>query len=125
MAVSRTVELQGHIIDSGMMQRCFGLIMDMGGSFEVEVFDVGRHETEESYARLVVEGEDETHLQAIVHELHQNGANPTEPDDVTLEPAPADMVVPEGFYSTTNHPTDVRYEGGWLPVENIEMDCAV
>ena len=30
-----------------------------------------------------------------------------------------------GFYSTTNHPTDVRYQGEWLPVEDIEMDCAI
>jgi lysine-ketoglutarate reductase/saccharopine dehydrogenase-like protein (TIGR00300 family) len=122
---SRQVELEGHIIDSGMMGTCFGIIMDMGGSFEVEEFRIGRHETEESYARLVVEGDDPEHLQSIVHELHQNGANPSDPEDAHLEPAPADQVVPKGFYSTTNHPTDVRVDGEWLAVEDIEMDCAV
>jgi lysine-ketoglutarate reductase/saccharopine dehydrogenase-like protein (TIGR00300 family) len=125
MTASRAVELEGHIIDSGMMQTCFGLIMDMGGSFEVEQFDIGRHETDHSYALLTVEGEDHDHLQSIIHELHQNGANPVDPKDATFEPAPADKVVPTGFYSTTNHPTDVRYDGEWLPVEHIEMDCAV
>jgi lysine-ketoglutarate reductase/saccharopine dehydrogenase-like protein (TIGR00300 family) len=122
---SRQVELEGHIIDSGMMQSCFGIIMDMGGSFEVEEFRIGRHKTEESYARLLVEGDDPQHLQSIVHELHQNGANPSDPNDARLEPAPADQVVPAEFYSTTNHPTDVRINGEWVPVENIEMDCAV
>ncbi|MEF8907756.1 MAG: TIGR00300 family protein [Haloarculaceae archaeon] len=122
---SRQVELEGHIIDSGMMQTCFGIIMDMGGSFEVEEFRIGRHETEESYARMVVKGDDPEHLQSIIHELHQNGANPSDPEDAHLEPAPADQVVPKGFYSTTNHPTDVRVDGEWLPVEDIEMDCAV
>jgi len=122
---SRHVELEGHIIDSGMMGTCFGIIMDMGGSFEVEEFRIGRHETEESYARMVVEGDDPEHLQSIIHELHQNGANPSDPEDAHLEPAPADQVVPKGFYSTTNHPTDVRVDDEWLPVENIEMDCAV
>ncbi|PSP95732.1 TIGR00300 family protein [Halobacteriales archaeon QS_4_62_28] len=125
MAVSREVELEGHIIDSGMMQTCFGIIMDMGGSFSVETFDIGRHQTEESYARLLVEAEDEATLQSIVHELHQNGANPADPKDATLEPAPADQVVPHDFYSTTNHPTYIRYDGDWIPVENVEMDCAV
>jgi lysine-ketoglutarate reductase/saccharopine dehydrogenase-like protein (TIGR00300 family) len=125
MTVSRTVELEGHIIDSGTMETCFGLIMDMDGSFEVEEFRIGRHETEHSYARLLVEADDEQHLQEIVHELHQNGANPTDPKDVTLEAAPADSVVPPDFYSTTNHPTDIRYDGEWIPVEHIEMDCAV
>ncbi len=125
MSVSRTVELEGHIIDSGMMETCFDLIMDMGGSFEVETFEIGRRETEESYARLLVEADDEDRLQAIVHELHQNGANPTDPRDATVDAAPADSVVPPEFYSTTNHPTDIRYDGEWIPVENVEMDCAV
>ena len=125
MTASRIVELEGHIIDSGMLEACFGIIMDMDGSFEVETFEIGRHKTAESYARLVVEADDPDQLQAILHELHQNGANPADPSDATLEPAPADSVVPRNFYSTTNHPTDIRYEGEWLPVENIEMDCAV
>ncbi len=125
MTVSREVELEGHIIDSGMMQACFGIIMDMGGSFEVEEFDIGRHETAHSYARLLVEADDESTLQSILHELHQNGANPSDPKDATLEAAPTDNVVPAGFYSTTNHPTEVRVNGEWLAVENIEMDCAV
>jgi len=125
MTASRVVELEGHIIDSGMMQTVFGLIMDMGGSFDVEEFDIGRSKTETSYARLTVYADTDDELQAIVHELHQNGANPADPDDATLEPAPADRVVPTGFYSTTNHPTQIRYDGEWLPVEDPEMDCAV
>ena len=125
MSVTRRVELEGHIIDSGIMQRCFGLIMDMGGSFEVERFDIGRHKHEESYCRMAVAADDEGHLREILHELHQNGANPLDPVDATLEPAPEDRVVPKGFYSTTNHPTFIRHDGEWLPVERIEMDCAV
>ena len=125
MTVSREVELEGHIIDSGMMQSSFGIIMDMGGSFEVEEFRIGRSKTEESYARLLVEADDPDTLQSIVHELHQNGANPSDPNDAHLEPAPADQVVPKGFYSTTNHATDVRIDGEWVPVDDIEMDCAV
>ncbi|WP_225334950.1 ornithine cyclodeaminase family domain [Halomicrobium urmianum] len=125
MTVSREVELEGHIIDSGMMQTCMVTTMDMGGSFSVEEFEVGRHENDESYARLIVEADDVDHLESIIHELHQNGVNPIDPKDATLDPAPADQVVPNGFYSTTNHPTYVRYEGEWLEVENIEMDCAV
>jgi len=125
MTVARVVELEGHIIDSGMMQATFGIVMDMGGSFDVDEFDIGRSKTETSYARLTVYADTEEELQAIVHELHQNGANPADPKDARLDPAPADRVVPTGFYSTTNHPTQVRYEGEWIDVERIEMDCAV
>jgi lysine-ketoglutarate reductase/saccharopine dehydrogenase-like protein (TIGR00300 family) len=125
MTATRTVELEGHIIDSGTMQRCFGVVMDMGGSFEVEVFDVGRHKDEESYCRMAVSADSEDELTSILHELHQNGATPVDPVDATLVPAPADRVVPDGFYSTTNHPTQVRHGGEWLDVARIEMDCAI
>ncbi len=125
MSVSRTVELRGHIIDSGTMQRCFGIVMDLGGDFEVEEFDVGKRKDDESYCRLEVEAETEGTLREILHELHQNGANLSDPVDATLEPAPADRVVPDGFYSTTNHPTQVRIDGEWVEVERIEMDCAI
>ncbi|MFB6224181.1 MAG: TIGR00300 family protein [Haloarcula sp.] len=125
MTVSREVELEGHIIDSGMMQSCFGIIMDMGGSFSVQEFDIGRHKDEKSYARLLVEADDPNELQSIIHELHQHGVNPSDPKDATLVPAPDDQVVPHGFYSTTNHPTFIRHDGEWIEVEDIEMDCAV
>ena len=125
MTASRTVELEGHIIDSGMMQRAFGIVMDMGGSFHVEQFDVGTRKDETSYCRMEVSAEDPDRLQPILHELHQIGATLSDPVDATLEPAPADQVVPRGFYSTTNHPTQVRHDGAWLEVEHIEMDCAI
>lgn len=54
MTASRTVKLEGHIIDSGIMQRVFGLIMDMWGSFAVEEFSIGRRKEERSYRRLTV-----------------------------------------------------------------------
>ena len=125
MSVSRVVELEGHIIDSGMMQAAFGIVMDHGGSFDVEEFDIGRHKDEESYARLLVTADTEEDLQRIVHDLHQQGATPADPSDARLEPAPTNRVVPHGFYSTTNHPTQIRIGGEWVEVENIEMDCAV
>ena len=125
MTASRTVELEGHIIDSGMMQRAFEIVMDMGGSFHVEEFTVGTRKDETSYCRMAVSADDEGRLQSILHELHQNGANIADPVDADLVPAPADRVVPRGFYSTTNHPTEVRHDGAWLAVEDIEMDCAI
>ena len=125
MTVSRIVELEGHIIDSGTMQQAFEIVMDFDGEFDVEQFDVGRHKEAESYCRLAVRADDEPTLGSILHELHKIGATLTDPDDVTLEPAPRDRVVPAGFYSTTNHPTKVKYDGEWIDVEPIEMDCAI
>ena len=125
MTVERTVELEGHIIDSGTMARCFGAIMDLDGEFSVEEFDVGRHKHAESYCRMRVMADSEGVLRTILHELNQNGATVTDPRDATLVPAPADGVVPRNFYSTTNHPTFVRIDDSWIAVENAEMDCAL
>ncbi|MDJ1433869.1 TIGR00300 family protein [Halostagnicola sp. A-GB9-2] len=125
MTVTRTVELEGHIIDSGTMGRCFGVVMDLGGEFDVEEFNVGRHKHAETYCRMRVIAEEEEDLRAILHELNQNGATVADPRDATLEAAPDDQVVPVEFYSTTNHPTFVRVDGAWIEVEDPEMDCAL
>jgi lysine-ketoglutarate reductase/saccharopine dehydrogenase-like protein (TIGR00300 family) len=45
--------------------------------------------------------------------------------EVNLEAASKDKTLPPDFYSTTNHPTFIRYQDEWLPVENIEMDCMI
>jgi lysine-ketoglutarate reductase/saccharopine dehydrogenase-like protein (TIGR00300 family) len=45
--------------------------------------------------------------------------------DAPFAPAPADGVLPEGYFSTTNLPTYVRVEGRWLLPERPRMDAAI
>lgn len=45
--------------------------------------------------------------------------------DATIAIADLDGVFPEGFYSTTNFPTDVRVGGRWLEVARPEMDVGI
>jgi len=125
MESCREIELEGHIIDSGIMTLVFDRIMDMGGEFEILTFNVGKQKTDTSYARLRVTAPTEWQLDAILSELHRLGARTPEISDVTLVPAEGDRILPKGFYSTTNHPTFVKYEDEWLPVERIEMDCHI
>ncbi len=125
METGREIELEGHIIDSGVMTLVFDKIMDMGGEFEILAFDVGKLKTDTSYARLRVSAPDVQQLDAILYELHRVGARTPEISDVILVPAEGDRILPKGFYSTTNHPTFVKYKDEWLPVERIEMDCHI
>jgi lysine-ketoglutarate reductase/saccharopine dehydrogenase-like protein (TIGR00300 family) len=125
MEIFREIELEGHIIDSGIMTSVFDRIMDMGGMFEIVVFDIGKKKTDPSYARLRVGAENELRLSQILSELHRLGARLVEVADVQLVEAETDRVVPKGFYSTTNHPTSIKYRGEWLPVHAIEMDCLI
>ena len=125
MESCREIELEGHIIDSGVMTQVFDRIMDMGGEFEILTFNVGKQKTDTSYARLRVAAPAEWQLDAILSELHRLGARTPEISDVTLVPAEGDRILPKGFYSTTNHPTFIKYRDEWLPVEHIEMDCHI
>ena len=45
--------------------------------------------------------------------------------DARFEPAPADGVLPEGFFSTTNLPTYVRVRGEWKLPRDPRMDSAL
>ena len=125
MVESQEIELQGHIIDSGIMTQLFDRVMDMGGNFEILVFDIGKKKTDSSYARLRIAASSKEKLHAILSELHRLGARPLEVKDVHLVPAESDRVVPHGFYTTRNHPTQVKCHGEWVPVESIEMDFLI
>jgi len=125
MTTIREVELQGHIIDSLILTRVLDKIMDLDGEFDIVTFNIGEHKSDPSYVRLAVKGRDEAHLDAILSDLHRLGAQVPEIEDVRLGAADKDKVVPEGFYSTTNHPTFVHQRGAWIPVEGIEMDCMI
>ena len=45
--------------------------------------------------------------------------------DAVLAEADQDGVFPEGFYATTNFPTDVSLGGRFVAVERPEMDVAI
>jgi lysine-ketoglutarate reductase/saccharopine dehydrogenase-like protein (TIGR00300 family) len=45
--------------------------------------------------------------------------------DARWEALPADGVLPEGFFSTSNLPTYVRVDGRWLAPTRPRMDCVV
>jgi lysine-ketoglutarate reductase/saccharopine dehydrogenase-like protein (TIGR00300 family) len=125
MGESQEIELRGHIIDSGIMTQLFDRVMDMGGNYEILVFDIGKKKTDPSYARLRINASSNENLRSILSEVHRLGARPVEVKDVFLVAAEADRVVPKGFYTTSNHPTEIKYQGEWIPVESIEMDFLI
>jgi lysine-ketoglutarate reductase/saccharopine dehydrogenase-like protein (TIGR00300 family) len=119
------IEMKGHLIDSQMLTRVLDKIMDMGGEFEIKSFQIGQKKNDTSYVQVTVTGDDAAHLDRILLELNALGAQLVEMEDARSEIAPGDMVVPRGFYSTTNHPTYVRYQGSWVEVEHNHMDCLI
>lgn len=119
------IEMEGHLIDSLILTKVLDKIMDMGGEFEIKNFQIGQKKNDTSYVQITVMGCDAAHLDRILLELHALGARLVEMENVKTGEAPSDMVVPRGFYTTTNHPTYVRYNGSWVEVENNHMDCLI
>ncbi|TAM73426.1 TIGR00300 family protein [bacterium] len=125
MRTSATVELRGHLIDSGIFQRVLETMADADAEYTIDVFDVGRTKTDPSYARVTVFGLDPEPFAALLDDLRATGATVLEDADARTEPAPAGGVLPDDFYATTNLETEVRLRGEWVPVALPEMDCAI
>ena len=123
--IEQEIEVKGHLIDSMILTNIFDKIMDLKGDFKVIEFNVGRKKTSPSYSRLVISGKDQKHLDEILEAVYREGAQPITTRDVLLEPSPANMVMPDLFYSTTNKPTQIYYGGKWIDVKNIMMDKCI
>jgi lysine-ketoglutarate reductase/saccharopine dehydrogenase-like protein (TIGR00300 family) len=121
---TEVVEVEGHIIDSLILAKVLDTIVEAGADYRIVDVQIGRASTDTSRARIEVVARDDV-LATLVTELQLHGANRVGAADASLEPCQIDGVLPEGFYSTTNLPTQVRLDGHWVDVENPEMDCAL
>jgi lysine-ketoglutarate reductase/saccharopine dehydrogenase-like protein (TIGR00300 family) len=119
------IVLQGHIIDSMMLPQVMDMVMDMGGNFTIEELKVGQHKTDTSVCRMEVYASSAELLDRIVQRARALGATAEHEKPVEVEPVDREGVFPEGFYSTSNLPTEVLLDGSWVPVERIEMDAAI
>jgi lysine-ketoglutarate reductase/saccharopine dehydrogenase-like protein (TIGR00300 family) len=119
------VTLEGHIIDSLLLPRVWDTVMDMGGSFDVEEFRVGKQKNETSFMRMTIQASSEAKLEDIITAIQPMGANLVDQAEAALARVRKHGVFPVDFYSTSNQPTWVRHGGKWLEVEHIEMDCGI
>jgi lysine-ketoglutarate reductase/saccharopine dehydrogenase-like protein (TIGR00300 family) len=122
---TETVEIDGHLIDSGVLSRVLDDIREYDGDYVIERVDIGHEKHDQSYARLQISAADENDLQRLLMRLQTRGVNMVHPGEVVTAEATQAGVFPDGFYSTTNLETLVRLEGRWVPVEHPEMDCGL
>ena len=121
----KEIKAEGHLIDSMILTKIWDRIMELGGDFETLEFRVGKHKTDTSFVRMVVKGRSPEHLEGILEEIYPLGAVPVEVAEAVVVPAPANMVFPDNFYSTTNNPTQVYFNGEWIDVKGIMMDKVI
>jgi len=119
------VEIQGHIIDSLLLPKILDEILTRGGAYEIKEIRVGQGREDPSFARIQVRAPSETVLEEILDAIHDHGAAPVAAQDCIFTEADMDGAFPEGFYSTTSHRTQIRIDGEWIDVEDMEMDCGI
>jgi lysine-ketoglutarate reductase/saccharopine dehydrogenase-like protein (TIGR00300 family) len=124
---SRTIRMDGHLLDAGIISRALDLIVENGGSFQVLNFQLGEQRQSTSSADVKVSAPSHDVMEEIMIQLIDLGAvaPPQEVCDAILEPVNQDSVAPDDFYVTTIYPTEVRVNSQWIKVHNQRMDGAI
>jgi lysine-ketoglutarate reductase/saccharopine dehydrogenase-like protein (TIGR00300 family) len=122
---SREIEVKGHLIDSLILTKIFDGVMDLGGEFEVKKIQIGIKKKDESYAKLLVIGKNQKHLDEILQLVYREGATAKIQKGVMLKSASKNCVMPDNFYSTTNNNTQIFVNGNWIQVDNMMMDKCI
>ncbi len=125
--ISKVIKLEGHLLDSGLMNRALDLIINEGGSFKVLNFNLGIERQSPSTAEVRVSAPSSQLMEDIVSRLIDLGAifTPEKQVDAILESVIQAGVSPDDFYVTTIYPTEVRINGSWIRVANQRMDGAI
>ena len=125
MSASDTIEAQGHLIDSGLLSAIFDKIIELKGSYEILDFDIGRTNDDPSRIQMRVTAPDRPTLDDLLQQITIFGAHPLRERDALVKSAEKDRCVPDDFYSTTNHRTQVRLNGRWVDVDSQRMDAVI
>ncbi len=127
MVESRTIRMEGHLLDSGLISHALDLVVENGGSFQVLNFKLGEQRQSTSSADVKVSAPSHEIMEEIISLLIDLGAVPPPQEicDANLEPVIQDGVGPDDFYVSTIYPTEVRVNGQWVRVQNQRMDGAL
>jgi len=123
----RVLEIEGHLLDSGLLERALELSVNEGGSFRVLSFELGKERQSKSRAVIRIAAPAREILEKITAQLIDLGAvlPREEIADAELQSVTQAGVAPDDFYVTTIYPTEVRANGKWLRMENQRMDGVV
>lgn len=124
---SRVIQMQGHLLDAGLINQALDLIVEGGGSFKVLNFNLGEQRQSTSSAEVKVTAPSHEVMETIMTQLIDLGAvaRPQEVCDIIYETVTQAGVAPDDFYVTTIYPTEVRVKCEWVKVQNQRMDGAI
>jgi lysine-ketoglutarate reductase/saccharopine dehydrogenase-like protein (TIGR00300 family) len=124
---SRVVHLEGHLLDSGLVNQVLDTIVAGGGSFQVLKFHLGEQRQDASVAEVKVSAPDLEVMADIMGQLIDLGAIgiTEEAAEAHLAAVPQAGVAPDDFYVSTIYPTEVLIAEQWVKVQGQRMDGAI
>jgi lysine-ketoglutarate reductase/saccharopine dehydrogenase-like protein (TIGR00300 family) len=124
---SRVLQMEGHLLDAGIMNRSLDLVVDNGGSFKVLNFNLGVERQSTSSAEVRVSAPDHEVMEKIMSQLIELGAITAnqEVDNAIMETCDLDGVAPDDFYVSNIYPTEVKVNNQWIRVQKQRMDGAI
>jgi lysine-ketoglutarate reductase/saccharopine dehydrogenase-like protein (TIGR00300 family) len=124
---SRIIQLEGHLLDSGLVNQALDLVVAGGGSFQILNFSLGEQRLDTSVAEVKVLAPDEMVMAGIMAQLIDLGAIETGSAVTTaqLEAVTQAGVAADDFYATTIYPTEIFLDGQWIKVQAQRMDGAI
>ena len=127
---SEVVELEGHLLAQGVLNRAYATVETLGGSVRLQRFHGGERADQPSLARLSVTAPDQALLDDMVDRLASGGAalkrmSVQDDEEVLLMPVQRAGVAPADFYCSTIYPTDVAVAGRSVRVQRQRMDAAI
>lgn len=124
---SRVVQLRGHLLDSGLLNRTLDVAVESGGSFRILNFKLGLQRQSTSTAEVKISAPAAPVLDKIISQLIDLGATleTAAQPNARLEKVTRPGVAPEDFYATTIYPTEISVDGRWVRVSGQRMDAVV
>ncbi|USG66804.1 TIGR00300 family protein [Brevibacillus ruminantium] len=123
--MKRVIEVRGHIIRDNILKQIDASVVQYNGHYRVLELSVGDQVDDESVAKIALDLPEDK-LDLILNELINLGCTiPTGEEAPTIKLAEKDKVVPDDFYSTTNHATEVYLQGKWVRAKYQRMDACL
>ena len=116
---------EGHLIDSGIITNILNLIVEEGEDYNILRFDIGKTNAETSRLEIELVCGSQKRLTEVSKKLINIGCYEAGPPAAVWKQAAEDSCVPEDFYSTTNHRTEVWDAGSWRQVAQQRMDAVI
>ncbi len=123
---TKVIHLEGHLLDSGLVNRVLDTIVIGGGSFQVVSFNLGNQRQDTSVAEVKVSAPDTAVMADIMAQLIDLGAiSAAEAVPASLAAVTQAGVAADDFYATTIYPTEVLVGEQWIKVQGQRMDGAI